>query len=132
MADVLNAGGRGIEILISGKIPSAMARTWRFYQGYLKKCGNPAMTLVETAYASAKLKTGIIGVKVSIMPPNVRLPDDLTYKANLEEVPAVSQVLPVEEAKQVEKEIEEKIATKTEEQKKEKKSKKKKAVENEN
>jgi small subunit ribosomal protein S3 len=132
MADVLNAGGRGIEILISGKIPSARARTWRFYQGYLKKCGNPAMTLVETAYASAKLKTGIIGVKVSIMPPNVRLPDDLTYRANIQDVSPVSEEVPTEEAKEVEKEIIEKIEAKSEEQKKEKKPRKKKTVENEN
>ena len=39
MSDVIGAGGLGIEILISGKIPSARARVWRFYQGYLKKCG---------------------------------------------------------------------------------------------
>lgn len=79
MADVLNSGAKGVEILISGKIPSARARTWRFYQGYLKKCGNAAITLVDTAYATAKLKSGVVGIKVSIMPPNVRLPDDIRY-----------------------------------------------------
>jgi small subunit ribosomal protein S3 len=80
MADVLGAGARGIEILISGKIPSARARTWRFYQGYIKKSGNAALTQVDTAYKVANLKSGIVGIKVSIMPPNVRLPDDIKFK----------------------------------------------------
>ena len=40
MMDVMGAGALGIEILISGKVPSQRAKTWRFYQGYLKKCGN--------------------------------------------------------------------------------------------
>ena len=79
MADVLASGAKGVEILISGKIPSARARTWRFYQGYIKKCGNAAVTLVDTAYAIANLKSGIVGIKVSIMPPGVRLPDEIKF-----------------------------------------------------
>ena len=45
MTDVMNAGGLGIEIVISGKVPSARAKSWRFYQGYLKKCGDIAMSV---------------------------------------------------------------------------------------
>src|SRR3989338_3957706 len=37
MEDVMNAGAMGVEILISGKIPSSRAKRWRFYQGFLKK-----------------------------------------------------------------------------------------------
>ena len=32
---------------------------------------------MKRAYAIAKLKSGVIGVKVSLMPPNIRLPDDI-------------------------------------------------------
>ena len=35
--NVMHSGARGIEIVISGKIPGARAKSWRFYQGYLKK-----------------------------------------------------------------------------------------------
>ncbi|HHI04080.1 MAG TPA: 30S ribosomal protein S3 [Candidatus Woesearchaeota archaeon] len=88
MADVLASGAKGVEILISGKIPSARARTWRFYQGYIKKCGNAALTLVDTAYTIANLKSGIVGIKVSIMPPDVRLPDEIKFiEEQIEEVP---------------------------------------------
>ena len=76
MTEVMNAGALGIEIVISGKVPSARAKSWRFYSGYLKKCGDVANG-VRKADAQAQLKTGIIGVKVSIMPPDIILPDDI-------------------------------------------------------
>ena len=107
MSDVLNSGARGIEILISGKIPSARARTWRFYQGYIKKCGNAAVTIVDTAYAIANLKSGIVGVKVSIMPPDKRLPDDVRFKV---EEPVVEE-LSEEKSQKVEEEIKENVVS---------------------
>jgi len=77
MENVMNAGAMGIEIIISGKIPGARAKSWRFYQGYLKKCGDIAVSGVKTVHKSALLKSGIIGIKVSIMPPNLILPDKI-------------------------------------------------------
>ena len=80
MSDIMNAGARGVEILISGKVPSSRAKTWRFYMGYLKKSGDIAVSGVYAAYAQAKLKTGIVGVQVRIMPSTTALPDDITYR----------------------------------------------------
>jgi len=80
MMDVMGAGALGIEILISGKVPSQRAKTWRFYQGYLKKCGNISLEGVTRAQAVAIMKTGEIGVQVAIMPPNIKLPDDIEVK----------------------------------------------------
>ena len=77
MMDVMKAGALGIEVVISGKVPSARAKSWRFYSGYLKKCGDIAVTGVRKTDAQAHLKTGVIGVKVSIMPPDLKLPDDI-------------------------------------------------------
>nr|AJS13022.1 small subunit ribosomal protein S3 [uncultured archaeon] len=77
LQDVLNSGAMGVEIVVSGKIPSSRAKTWRVYGGYIKKCGDLAVTQVRRAGVTAKLKTGIVGVKVSIMPPGVKLPDDI-------------------------------------------------------
>jgi small subunit ribosomal protein S3 len=85
MSDSINAGAHGIEILISGKIPGARAKRWRFYQGYLKKCGDMALTEVKTAYASAQLKTGTIGIQVKIMPPNAKLSDKVKLRKDIEE-----------------------------------------------
>lgn len=86
MTNVMNAGAMGIEIIISGKIPSSRAKSWRFYQGYLKKCGDIALTGVNISYATAKLKTGVIGIKVSIMPPDTKLPDHIELREEKEEI----------------------------------------------
>lgn len=79
MTDVTAAGALGIEILVSGKIPSARAKRWRFYKGYLKKCGQSA-TEIKSAYAYAQLKSGTVGIQVRIMPPDLILPDDISIK----------------------------------------------------
>ncbi|MFH0874331.1 MAG: 30S ribosomal protein S3 [archaeon] len=105
MTDVMTSGARGVEIIISGKIPSARAKKWRFYQGYLKKCGDFAISVVDTAYANAKLKTGIVGIKVSIMPPNTRLPDDVRIITPSE--PTVEEIKDKEEKDKIEKELKE-------------------------
>lgn len=83
LEDVMGAGALGIEVLLSGKIPSARAKRWRFYQGYLKKSGDIAITGVKTAYTAAQLKTGTIGIQVRIMPPTTILPDKITFNTGL-------------------------------------------------
>lgn len=75
MQDVMNAGALGIEIVISGKVPSARATSWRFYKGYLKKSGDLALTAIRNAQATAFMKIGCVGVKVSIMPADIKSPD---------------------------------------------------------
>ena len=87
MENVINAGALGIEIIISGKIPGARAKSWRFYTGYLKKCGDVALS-VHKAKKSALLKSGIIGVKVAIMPPDIVLPDKITLLEEPEQIVA--------------------------------------------
>jgi len=110
MTEAMNAGALGVEILISGKIPSQRAKTWRFYSGYLKKCGDVAVEGVMISYRIALLKTGVVGIKVSVMPPTTILPDRIDLIENaptLEDVTgheavqelesAVGAVEPVEE-----------------------------------
>ena len=105
MADVMNAGAFGVEILIGGKVPSTRAKTWRFYQGYLKKCGDIAVSEIKVAYASAQLKSGTIGIKVSIMTPDTELPDRMHLIKD--ETEAVGKIEEVKDPA-VKKEIEEK------------------------
>jgi len=93
---VMNAGARGAEVTISGRIAGERTRTQRFYQGYLSKAGEPAEKLVSHGYAAAKLKPGIAGVKVLIMPPDVPLPDDI--KIAVEETPKPEEAVPAVEA----------------------------------
>ena len=132
MSDVMGAGALGIEILISGKVPSSRARVWRFYQGYLKKCGDIALTGVDTSYSIAKLKSGIVGIQVRIMPPETKLPDDI--KMIEEEKEVVEEISESEEGKKelektkaIEKEVVEEKKTNKEVKSEDKKSSEKKA-----
>ena len=86
MGEIMHSGALGVEILISGKIPSSRAKTWRFYQGYLKKCGDPALTGVDRADTTAHQKTGAVGIKVKIMPPTTKLPDKIEILDEIQEV----------------------------------------------
>lgn len=78
LGTVMASGALGVEILISGRIPSSRAKTWRFYMGYLKKCGEISITGVDKAQQIARLKTGVVGIQVAIMPGTTVLPDKIT------------------------------------------------------
>ena len=96
MENVIKSGALGVEIILSGKIPSSRATNWRFYQGYLKKCGDIAVEGVRKAQASALLKSGTIGVKVAIMPPDLQLPDRIDV---LEQAKEIVEVISENDAK---------------------------------
>lgn len=122
MTDVLSSGALGIEILISGKIPSARAKSWRFYSGYLKKSGDISLGVL-VAYTTAQLKTGIVGIKVSIMPSDIKLPDKI--KIQKEKIEVIEE-LSKEEGEKLEKEIKKETSKEEDVKKKEKKKRKKK------
>lgn len=87
LSDAMGSGALGIEIRMSGIIPSQRAKTWRFPAGYMKKSGQIAVTGVRKAYAVALLKRGTVGIKVMIMPPDLQLPDDVSVRAAVIEAP---------------------------------------------
>ena len=79
---IIEAGALGTEIRLNGKLPSARAKHWRFAKGYLKKTGDPAK-LVDRAQARAETKPGTIGIKVSILRPDVVLIDKIKINEEL-------------------------------------------------
>lgn len=74
LQDIMKSGAMGAEIVLSGKLPSERARSWRFAQGYLKKTGEPAK-VVDRAISQAITIPGVVGIKVSILPPNAHIHD---------------------------------------------------------
>jgi small subunit ribosomal protein S3 len=74
---VIEAGALGIEIIISGKLRTERARYEKFRSGYLPKCGDPALKYMRKAEVHVQLKPGIYGVKVRIMPPEAKFPDQI-------------------------------------------------------
>lgn len=74
---VLLAGAKGVQVTLAGRIPAARAKMWKFIMGFLPKCGSVAYEDVDQSFRIANLKTGVIGVRVKILPPNVRMPDEV-------------------------------------------------------
>ena len=82
------AGALGAEIVLSGRLPSERAKTWRFKFGYLRKTGD-ASNDVNYAESRGVDKQGVVGIKVSILSPetfkneDVVINDDLIKKLKL-------------------------------------------------
>jgi small subunit ribosomal protein S3 len=76
LQDIIRAGVLGTEIVMSGKLPSERARTWRFGQGYLKKTGDPSK-VVDKAKSQAVTQSGVVGIEVSILPPDAHIHDKI-------------------------------------------------------
>ena len=74
---IMEAGALGAEIIISGKLRTDRARYEKFRAGYMPKSGEPARKYMIKAEVSVQLKPGILGVKVRIMPPEAKFPDQV-------------------------------------------------------
>jgi small subunit ribosomal protein S3 len=79
---IIKAGALGVEIRLSGKLPGARAKTWRFAQGYLKKTGDSSK-VVDRAQSKAITKPGMVGVKVAILSPYAELKDKIKINEEL-------------------------------------------------
>ncbi len=79
---IIEAKALGAEIRLSGKLPGARAKSWRFAQGYLKKTGESAK-VVDTAQSRAETKPGTVGVKVGILSPDAFLNDKIIINDEL-------------------------------------------------
>ena len=77
LSKIKNSGALGAELRVSGKLPSDRARLWRFAFGYLKKTGDAA-SVVDRAESVAQTKQGVVGIKVAILAPGVKVCDQIT------------------------------------------------------
>ncbi len=77
---IMEAGALGAEIVISGKLRTARARYEKFRAGYLPVSGDPAQKYLRRAVVHVQLKPGIFGIKVTIMPPEAKFPDQPRIK----------------------------------------------------
>jgi small subunit ribosomal protein S3 len=125
LQNVMNAGAIGVEIRIGGRgVPGQRSMNWWFHDGYLKKCGFVSDYLINKAISRADLKSGSVGVQVSIMLPGTPLPDHVEIKEI--EVPVVAKA--EEKVEKVEEKSEEKKKVKKEKAEKPKKKVEKKTT----
>lgn len=106
LTQIMNSGALGAEIVLSGRLPSERAKSWRFAQGYLKKTGEPSK-VVDRAMAQAINIQGVTGIKVSILPPEAPIHD----KIEINDALRARIRMPFEE-KTVVKEVKKKKSTK--------------------
>jgi len=99
---VMESGARGCHVVISGKLTGERHRTEKFKEGYIKFCGEPKLKFIRQGFAVAKLKPGVIGVKVEIMAPDARLPDEtdvLSIEEALKALPELAdKIMPKEQS----------------------------------
>jgi len=82
---IMGSGAKGCQVIIAGKLTGSRHRTEKFTEGHVKYCGETAREVMDEGYSVAKLKAGVLGVKVRIMKPDSKLPDEINIKLSKEE-----------------------------------------------
>jgi len=126
---IMDSGARGCQITIAGKLTGLRHRTEKFLSGHIKFCGETALELMDIGIAQAKLKPGTIGVKVAIMRPDAKLPDEIEVAQRPE--PVVEAPEAKEEVAESEKEDKPKSTKKEDKPKSTKKEDKPKSTKKE-
>jgi small subunit ribosomal protein S3 len=88
---IMDSGALGCEIILKGPIRSARSRFERVVEGFVPKAGEPALRYVKKATIHVKMKRGILGVTVHIVPPDAKFPD----KVSLDQLPEIEYQQPI-------------------------------------
>ncbi|KAG8875253.1 40S ribosomal protein S3 [Serendipita sp. 405] len=63
----MESGAKGCEVVISGKLRAARAKSMKFTEGFMIHSGQPARDFVDHAVRHVMLRQGVLGIKVKIM-----------------------------------------------------------------
>lgn len=74
---IMSAGAVGCEIILRGKLRSDRSRFEKVTEGYIPKSGEPSQKNTRTWTTHVKMKSGVYGITVKIVPPGVEFPDKL-------------------------------------------------------
>jgi small subunit ribosomal protein S3e len=64
---IMESGAKGCEVVISGKLRAARAKSMKFVDGFMIHSGQPVNDFIDTATRHVLLRQGVLGVKVKIM-----------------------------------------------------------------
>jgi len=84
---------------VKGKLRSDRSRFEKVTEGYIPKAGEPAMKHVRKATIHVKMKRGVYGITVKIVPPEAEFPDKVEVEAEEAEAEAEGEER-VEEAEE--------------------------------
>ncbi|KAK9448921.1 40S ribosomal protein uS3 [Limtongia smithiae] len=95
---IMESGAKGAEVVVSGKLRAARAKSMKFTDGFMIHSGQPARDFIDTATRHVLLRQGVLGVKVKIMlgtdtegklGPAKTLPDAVTIIEPKDDAPSV-------------------------------------------
>lgn len=66
---VMESNAKGCEVVVSGKLRAARAKSMKFTDGFMIHSGQPVRDFVDYAVRHVLLKQGVLGIKVKIMKP---------------------------------------------------------------
>jgi small subunit ribosomal protein S3 len=101
MRRIKEAGALGAQIRLAGKLTSERSRFEKYTFGYIPSTGEPKERQLRVATRNLLLPQGLLGIKVKILPPDARFPDQVT-------ILKPQDIQPREEKKEGEKHDEEK------------------------
>lgn len=64
---VMESGAKGVEVVISGKLRAARAKSMKFQDGFMIHSGQPVRDFIDVATRHVLLRQGTLGIKVKIM-----------------------------------------------------------------
>jgi len=63
---IMESGAKGCEVVVSGKLRAARAKSMKFTDGFMIHSGQPVRDFVDSATRHVLLRQGVLGVKVKI------------------------------------------------------------------
>jgi small subunit ribosomal protein S3e len=63
----MESGAKGCEVVVSGKLRAARAKSMKFTDGFMIHSGQPAKDFIDSATRHVLLRQGVLGIKVKIM-----------------------------------------------------------------
>jgi len=93
---IMESGAKGCEVVVSGKLRAARAKSMKFVDGFMIHSGQPTIDFIDAAVRHVLLRQGVLGIKVKIMldsdptgkaGPKHSLPDVVQVVDPKEEVP---------------------------------------------
>jgi len=113
---IMDSGALGCEVTLRGKLRSDRHHFEKISEGYLPKSGDPSIKYVKKATIHIKMKMGVYGITVKIVPPEAIFPDKVKLDV-LPEIKAMEEAVQEDSTqKALEKTIEkndEKMETET-------------------
>lgn len=93
------AGAKGVEVVISGKLRAARAKSQKYSDGFMIHSGQPTKDFIDTAIRHVLMRQGVLGIKVKIMRDPSKnkygptaLPDAVKIAENKDEDEAIPEV----------------------------------------